>query len=429
MPAYAIIGGQWGDEGKGKIVDFLSERVQIVARFNGGNNAGHTVINDTGEYRFHLSPVGILWPHVTCIIGNGMVVDPDALLEEIQGLQARSIDVSKLLVSDKAHVIMPYHVTIDHLEEGIRAEGGGAIGTTGKGIGPAYMDKAARVGIRMADLLDEKGLLSRLSFIVEQKNSIITKLYGGEPLSLADLYEKCREWSKSLKSYVRPVEPVLHDALAKEQRVLLEGAQGSLLDLDHGTYPYVTSSSSTIGGACTGLGISPRHIQEVTGIFKAYTTRVGAGALPTEMNDDVGNAIRELAWEYGTTTGRPRRCGWFDGVAARYSATVNGMTSAVLTRLDVLDGFSPIKICVAYRLNGEVIDQFPGNTSLLEECEPIYEEFPGWDKPTASARNIADLPQNAVNFVTRIQELLGCPFSMISTGPNREETIMLKPMP
>ena len=429
MPAYAIIGGQWGDEGKGKIVDFLSERVQIVARFNGGNNAGHTVINDTGEYRFHLSPVGILWPHVTCIIGNGVVVDPDALLEEIQGLQARSVDVSKLLVSDKAHVIMPYHVTIDHLEEAIRAEGGGIIGTTGKGIGPAYMDKAARIGLRMADLLDEKGLLSRLSFIVEQKNSLITKVYGGDPLSLGDIYEKCREWGKSLKSYIRPIEPVLHEALAKEERVLLEGAQGSLLDLDHGTYPYVTSSSSTVGGACTGLGISPRHIQEVTGIFKAYTTRVGAGALPTELNDEVGDAIRELAWEYGTTTGRPRRCGWFDGVAARYSATVNGMTSAVLTRLDVLDGFSPIKICVAYRLNGEVIDHFPGNPSTLEACEPIYEEFPGWDKPTASARSITDLPQNAVNFVKRIEELLGCPINMISTGPNREETIMLKPMP
>ena len=427
MPAYAIIGGQWGDEGKGKIVDFLSERVQIVARFNGGNNAGHTVINDTGEYRFHLSPVGILWPHVTCIIGNGVVVDPDALLEEIQGLQARSVDVGKLLVSDKAHVIMPYHVTIDLLQE--QARGGGAIGVTGKGIGPAYMDKAARVGLRMGDLLDEKGLLSRLSFIVEQKNSLITKIYGGEPLSLDDMYEKCREWGKSLKSYIRPVEPILHDALAKEQHVLLEGAQGSMLDLDHGTYPYVTSSSSTIGGACTGLGIGPGYIKEVAGIFKAYTTRVGAGALPTELHDEVGDQIRELAWEYGTTTGRPRRCGWFDGVAARYSATVNGMTSAVLTRLDVLDGFSPIKICVAYRLNGEVIDHFPGSTSLLEACEPIYEEFPGWDKPTASARNMADLPQNAVNFVMRIQELLDCPINMISTGPNREETIMLKPLP
>ena len=426
MPAYAIIGGQWGDEGKGKVVDFLAEKAHMVARFNGGNNAGHTVITSAGEFKFHLIPVGILRPHVTCIIGNGVVVDPDAFLEEVEGLQARSVDMSRLFISDRTHVIMPYHITLDHLEEGVRAESGEAIGTTGRGIGPVYMDKVARTGIRMVDLLDEKALLSRLSFVLEQKNNLITKLYGGTPLSLEETYEKCRGWGRDLKDFIRPVEPIIQEALAADQRIILEGAQGAMLDLDHGTYPFVTSSSSTVGGACTGLGISPRHIQEIAGVYKAYTTRVGAGPLPTELNDEVGDFIRERAWEYGTTTGRPRRCGWFDAVAARYSATVNGVTSAILTRLDVLDGISPVRVCVAYRLNGEVIDGFPTSAQVLQECEPVYEDLPGWEKPTASARNIADLPQAAINYVKRIEELIGCPIDMISTGPGREEAILLR---
>ena len=428
MPAYAIIGGQWGDEGKGKVVDFLSEKAHIVARFNGGNNAGHTVITNAGEFKFHLIPVGILRPQVTCIIGNGVVVDPDAFLEEVTGLQARSVDLNRLMVSDKTHVIMPYHITLDHLEENVRAEGGGAIGTTGRGIGPVYMDKAARTGIRMVDLLDEKALLSRLSFVLEQKNNLITKLYGGTPLSLEETYEKCRGWGRDLKDFIRPVEPIIQEALAADQRVILEGAQGAMLDLDHGTYPYVTSSSPTVGGACTGLGISPRHIKEIAGVYKAYTTRVGSGPLPTELDNEIGEAIRQRAWEYGTTTGRPRRCGWFDAVAARYSATVNGVTSAILTRLDVLDGMSPVRVCVAYRLNGEVIDGFPTSASILEECEPVYEDFQGWEKPTASARNFADLPQEAVNYVKRLEELMGCPIDMVSTGPAREEAILLRSM-
>ena len=428
MPAYAIIGGQWGDEGKGKVVDFLSERAHIVARFNGGNNAGHTVITDAGEFKFHLIPVGILRPHVTCIIGNGVVVDPDAFLEEVSGLQARSVDMDRLFISDRAHVIMPYHITLDHLEESARVDGGGAIGTTGRGIGPAYMDKAARIGIRMVDFLDEKALLSRLSFVLEQKNALITKLYGGTPISLEETYEKCRGWGKDLKSFIRPVEAMIQEALATDQRIILEGAQGAMLDVDHGTYPYVTSSSSTVGGACTGLGISPRHIQEIAGVYKAYTTRVGAGPLPTELDNEIGEAIRQRAWEYGTTTGRPRRCGWFDAVAGRYSATVNGVTSAILTRLDVLDGILPVRVCVAYRLNGEVIDGFPTSAPMLEECEPVYEELPGWDKPTASARNVTDLPQEAVNYVKRLEELMGCPIDMVSTGPGREEAILLRSM-
>ena len=320
MPAYAIIGGQWGDEGKGKVVDFLAENADVVARFNGGNNAGHTVINDLGEFKFHIIPVGILRKSVTPVIGNGVVVDPDALLEEVGVLESRSVDVSRLLISERAHVIMPYHITLDHLEENLRAEGEGVIGTTGRGIGPVYMDKSSRIGIRMADLLDENGLLSKLSFIVERKNSLITKVYGGDPISLDEMYAKCREWGKILKPFIGPTESVIQEMLANDSRLLLEGAQGTMLDLDHGTYPYVTSSSPTVGGACIGLGISPRYIHEVAGVYKSYTTRVGSGALPTELDNEVGEAIRNLAWEYGTTTGRPRRCGWFDGVAARYAA-------------------------------------------------------------------------------------------------------------
>ena len=426
MPAYAIIGGQWGDEGKGKVVDFLAENADVVARFNGGNNAGHTVINDLGEFKFHIIPVGILRKSVMPVIGNGVVVDPDALLEEMEELESRSVDVSRLLISERAHVIMPYHITLDHLEENLRAEGEGAIGTTGRGIGPVYMDKSSRIGIRMADLLDEKGLLSKLSFIVERKNSLITKVYGGDPISLDEMYAKCREWGKTLKPFIGPTESVIQEMLANDRRLLLEGAQGTMLDLDHGTYPYVTSSSPTVGGACIGLGISPRYIHEVAGVYKSYTTRVGSGALPTELDNEIGEAIRRTAWEYGTTTGRPRRCGWFDAVAARYAAAVNGMTSAILTRLDVLDGFSPVKLCVAYKINGEITDRFPSSPSTLEMCEPVYEEFPGWDTPTASARHISDLPQGALDYVRRIEELLGCPISMISTGPGREEAITLK---
>lgn len=425
MPVFVVIGGQWGDEGKGKVVDVLSEKADLVARFNGGNNAGHTVINERGEFKFHLIPVGILRPNVPSIIGNGVVVDPDALFEEITALHESSVDTSQLIISDKAHVVMPYHSRLDHLEESNRAEGGSALGTTGRGIGPAYGDKAARTGIRMADLMDEKGLLSRLSFALERKNAVITKLYGGEPFSLDDIYEKCRDWANRLKPYVRSVEPIIREAMAKDQVLLLEGAQGAMLDLDHGTYPYVTSSSPSVGGACTGLGISPMRIKGVAGVYKAYATRVGAGPFPTELNDEISDTIRSKASEYGVTTGRPRRIGWFDAVAGNYAATLNGMTSAILTRLDVLDGFSPIKICVGYRIRGQVVNQFPSTVRELEECEPVYEEFPGWEKPAAGARKLEELPAEALRYVRRLEELLGCPVSMISTGPDRNEIVVL----
>ncbi len=428
MPAYAIIGGQWGDEGKGKVVDLLSADAHVVARFNGGNNAGHTVITNAGEFKFHLIPAGILRPECVCIIGNGVVVNPDAFLAEVAGLTERNISVARLFISDKTQVIMPYHTMLDGLEEVIRAETGKAIGTTGMGIGPAYMDKAARTGIRMMDLLDEDALFKRLSFVLEQKNAAITRLYGREPVSLEDTYERCLEWGRGLKPFIRPVEPMLQQAFEAGQRVILEGAQGTLLDVDHGTYPYVTSSSPTVGGACTGLGISPLHVRAVAGVYKAYTTRVGGGPFPTELDDEIGEFIRERAGEYGTTTGRPRRCGWFDAVAARYSASINGVTSAILTRLDVLDGISPVRVCVAYRLRGETIREFPTDAASLEACEPVYEDIPGWQQATASVRSMDDLPAEAVSYLERLQELIGCPIDMVSTGPGRDEAIIVKPI-
>lgn len=427
MPAYAVIGGQWGDEGKGKVVDYLARYCQYVVRYSGGNNAGHTVINEKGEFAFHLVPSGIFWPQVSCVIGNGVVVDPGVLLEELQGLQDQGVDTSHLFVSDRAHLIMPYHVVLDMLEE--RAKGAQAVGTTGKGVGPAYMDKVARVGIRVGDLrqaADEDAFLPRLQYVVEQKNALITKVYGGDPLSLEELYHRCLEWGERLGPYIHPTEAVLQEALSRGENVLLEGAQGTLLDIDHGTYPYVTSSSPSIGGAYTGLGIPPQSVAGVVGVFKAYSTRVGGGPLVTELNDDVGNAIRERAWEYGTTTGRPRRCGWFDAVAARYSAALNGFTSIVLTRLDVLDGFSPIEVCTAYCVDGQITHQFPTNASVLERCEPVYEEFPGWTEPTASVQRLDGLPEGALRYVKRLEELIGVPIDLISTGPRREETIPVR---
>ncbi|MEE8443235.1 MAG: adenylosuccinate synthase [Dehalococcoidia bacterium] len=429
MPAYAVIGGQWGDEGKGKVVDYLAEGCNYVVRYSGGNNAGHTVINELGEFSLHLVPSGIFRPEVSCVIGNGVVVDPGVLLGELQGLQERGVDTSNLFISDRAHVIMPYHVILDDLEE--QSKGDQAVGTTRKGVGPAYVDKVARVGIRIGDLrqaTDEDTFLPKLQYVVEQKNAIITKIFGGESLSLHELYQQCLEWDEQLAPYVHPTEVILQEALAKGENILLEGAQGTMLDIDHGTYPFLTSSSPSIGGVFTGLGIPPQALTGVVGIFKAYSTRVGSGPLVTELNDEVGDAIRERAWEYGVTTGRPRRCGWFDAVAARYSAALNGFTSLVLTRLDVLDDFSPVKICTGYRLDGKIIQQFPTNASILERCEPVYEEFPGWTDPTESVQRLEDLPEDAMRYVRRLEELIGVSIDLISTGPRREETIPVRPI-
>ena len=426
MPAYGIIGAQWGDEGKGKVVDYLSANADIVVRFSGGNNAGHTVINGQGEFRLHLVPAGIFRLNVTALIGGGTVVAPGALLEEIAELNSRGVDTSRLFVSDKAHVVMPYHILLDFLEE--QARGESALGTTGRGIGPAYVDKASRSGIRIGDLLDETYLSQRLEAVLQQKNALFTKVYNAEALDLDKTYAQALEVGAKLRPYIASVETMVADALGQGKHVVLEGAQGTMLDLDHGTYPYVTSSSSSIGGAPTGLGISPRDIQGIIGVFKAYSTRVGSGPLPTEIDDKVGDDIRERAWEYGTTTGRSRRIGWFDGVAARYSAMVNGYTSAVLTRLDVLDGLSMVKVCVGYLLDGQRIGHFPTSPALLERCQPLYEEMAGWTEPTANARRVEDLPSAARNYVQRLEQLIGCPIDLISTGPGRDESILIRPI-
>jgi adenylosuccinate synthase len=426
MPAFAVIGGQWGDEGKGKVIDYLAERVSGVVRYAGGNNAGHTVVNDKGEFQLHLVPSGICWPDVYGIIGNGVVVDPEVLMGEINELAERGIDTDKLFISERAHVIMPYHILLDALEE--QSRGDSAIGTTGRGIGPTYMDKTARMGIRVGDLLDPESLRPRLVQTLDFKNKVITAVYGADALDTEEVMEKSLDWGNQLRPYVYPTEQLVQDLLDKDKNILLEGAQGTLLDLDHGSYPYVTSSSPSIGGACTGLGLNPQAIKGVLGVYKAYATRVGGGPMATEMQDEAGEDLRQKAHEFGVTTGRARRVGWFDGVAGRYSQQVNGLTGMVLTRLDILDGFPSVKLCVGYRVDGQDVKRFPSDTRLLAQCEPVYEEMPGWDTPTASATSIDQLPENARAYVRRIEDLVGCPVQIISTGPRRDETILVEPV-
>jgi len=426
MPAYAVIGGQWGDEGKGKVIDYLAGDVDYVVRYAGGNNAGHTVVNEQGTFQLHLVPSGICWPDVRGIIGNGVVVNPDVLRGELDMLSDRGIDTARLYVSERAHVIMPYHILLDNLEE--EARGSGAIGTTGQGVGPAYMDKTGRMGIRIGDLLDSSTLESKLQRTLEFKNALITKIYNKNPLSMEDILVKCREWAQWLRPHVQSTEKLIQNILAGNQRILLEGAQGTLLDLDHGSYPYVTSSSPSVGGACTGLGLNPQSISGVLGVFKAYSTRVGSGPMPSELHDETAELLREKAQEYGTTTGRARRVGWFDAVAARYSRQINGFTGMVFTRLDILDGFSSVKICVGYQVGNEEIDYFPADIALQEKCVPVYEELPGWDTPTASSTKKDQLPVNALNYIQRVEDLVGCPVQIISTGPRREETILVEPV-
>ena len=435
MPAYAVLGAQWGDEGKGKVIDFLARDADIVARFSGGNNAGHTVINAGEEFSLHLVPCGIFWPQALNVIGNGVVADPDVLIEEIDHLQSRGIDMTgRLMLSERAHLVMPYHILLDELME--NARGASALGTTRKGIGPAYSDKAARTGILAADLLDVEELFPRLEVILDYHNAVITKVLGGTAVCLKATFDKCREWAEQLGEYIGPVDNVVRESLDDGGTVLLEGAQGALLDLDHGSYPYVTSSNPTVGGACVGLGIHPRYMGGILGVFKAYSTRVGAGPFPTEFLDEAGETvaggpytvdeIRDLAKEFGATTGRPRRVGWFDAVAARHSARLNGYTSVVLTKLDILDHFDTVKICTSYELDGEVVDDFPASDTALERCKPIYEEHPGWDKPTPSVTRREDLPKEALSYVDRLQELIGSPVYIISTGRERHETVMTR---
>jgi len=424
MPAIAIIGAQWGDEGKGKIVDLLAEKANMVVRFSGGNNAGHTVVNPYGEFRMHLVPSGIFYPEVTCIIGNGVVIDPAALLEEIEALKRRGMAVDRLFISDRAHLIMPYHTLIDALEE--EARGSGALGTTRKGIGPVYVDKVGRLGIRTGDLLQKEAFLERLRFVLEQKNRVLTGVYGAQPLSLKEAYDKYCHYGECLAPFIRETDLMVQEALERKERVLLEGAQGTLLDIDFGTYPYVTSTSTMVGGACSGLGLSPVKINSVIGVFKAYVTRVGSGPMPTELFDETGELIRERAHEYGTTTGRPRRCGWFDAVVGRLSVRINAFSSFALTRLDILDILPSLKICTGYELEGKTLETAPSHSGLLAKCQPVYEELPGWQEDISGLRRFRDLPREARAYVRRLEELLNCPASIISVGPRREQTIVVK---
>jgi adenylosuccinate synthase len=424
MPVVAVIGAQWGDEGKGRMVDMLSAKAKYVVRFSGGDNAGHRVVNPHGEFRLRLTPSGIFYPGVISIIGNGVVINPAVLKEEVDGLNARGIDTSGLRISDRAHLIMPYHIVLEGLEE--KALGNKAIGTTLRGIGPAFADKTARNGIRAGDILDMTVFRERLATVLEQKNKILIGVYGERPLSLDEIFRQYRAYADRWAPFIGDTSTLLAEAVACDENILLEGAQGVLLDPDFGTYPFVTSSSPTAANACLGSGIAPGQLSQVLGIFKAYQTRVGAGPMPTELNDEVAETIRERGREFGTVSGRPRRCGWFDAVAARLSVRVNGLNAAAITRLDILDTLPQLKIGTAYQLDGRTVKDFPASITVLEKCHPIYEEMPGWNKPLGDIRLFKDLPVNARKYIKRLEELIGCPVILISVGQHRDQTIVRK---
>jgi adenylosuccinate synthase len=426
MPVVAIVGAQWGDEGKGRVVDMLAQQARMVVRFSGGDNAGHSVVNPHGEFKLHLIPSGIFDPGVACIIGNGVAINPGVLIGEIDRLNERGVDTSNLFISDRAHLIMPYHLLLDGMEE--EARGGGAIGTTLKGVGPAFTDKAARLGIRAGDLLDKKALKERLGAVLEYKNVILTRVYGAKPLSLDEVYARYCRYGERLAPHIRETTIMIDEALGRREMIILEGAQGALLDPDFGTYPYTTSSSPLASGACLGAGLGPARLDRALGVYKAYCSRVGSGPMPTELKDKTGDLIRERAHEYGTTTGRPRRCGWFDAVAARFSSRINGLTGAVVTRLDILDILPGLKICVGYELDGKAIDYFPASVTELARCKPVYEELPGWQAPTTGIRRYEELPVEARGYIARLEELIGCPVNLICVGPEREEVIEKTPI-
>lgn len=421
MTVTAIVGAQWGDEGKGRIVDYLAQRADMVIRFQGGDNAGHTVVNDRGDFRLHLVPSGIFNPATRCIIGPGAVVNPDTLLAEMAELAAAGVDLANLWLSERAHVVLPYHRLLDGLEEGAR--GGKSIGTTKRGIGPAYADKAARTGVRLGDLLRPAYLRERLAAALPQKNLTLAH-FGQPPLALDDLLALAETWCSALGSRIVDALPLVQAAVRGGQAVLLEGQLGVMRDLDWGTYPFVTSSSPIAGGAAAGAGLPPAAITEVIGVVKAYCTAVGAGPFPTELKDDTGEQLRTVGQEYGATTGRPRRCGWLDAVALPYAAWLNGFTGLAITKLDVLDGLPELKICTGYRLDGEIIARVP-DTPDMERCEPVYEAWPGWSEPTRDARTWNDLPAKAQAYLRRIEELAGAPIRYVSVGPEREQLIVI----
>ncbi|GAA0860299.1 adenylosuccinate synthase [Clostridium nitritogenes] len=426
MSAFIVIGAQWGDEGKGKMTDYLAEEADVVVRFQGGNNAGHTVVVGDKEYKLRLIPSGILYDDKTNVIGNGVVVDPKALFEEIEYLEGVGVKVTpeKLIISDRAHLIMPYHKVLDKLKE--KARGKNDIGTTGRGIGPCYTDKFERCGIRVCDLMHENVFREKLEQNIEAKNAYITKVLGGEPLNYEEILKEYLELAKKLRPFVADTSVKVYDSILADKTVLFEGAQGMLLDIDYGTYPYVTSSNTTAGGVASGSGIGPRMITNAVGIAKAYTTRVGKGPFPTELDNEVGEWIREKGHEYGVNTGRSRRCGWLDLVILKTSVRVSGLTSLAVTKIDTLAGLDKIKVCVGYKFNGEIIDYFPASLEDLALCEPVYEEFDGWDDSVANARSYDELPENAKKYIERIEEFTGTRVSIVSVGPKRDQTMRVK---
>ncbi len=421
MSVTIIVGAQWGDEGKGKIVDMLSENIDIVARYQGGANAGHTVCIGDKNYVLHLIPSGIFHKKVQCVIGNGVVIDPVALMDEIKMITSFGIKIEgRLFISHNAHVIMPYHKLLDS----IREEGAQKIGTTGRGIGPAYIDKYMRTGIRVVDLLDRKTLREKLTRNIEEKNQILSKVYGKTEMDVDKIVAEYQQFDTMIDPYITDTTSLLNTALRKKKRILAEGAQGALLDVDHGTYPYVTSSNPTSGGACTGLGIPPTSVKRIIGIAKAYSTRVGNGPFPTELIDSTGEQLRKIGHEFGATTGRPRRCGWLDMVSLKYSLMVNGINEIALTKLDVLDEFDEIKICVGYTINGKTVTSFPTDVPKLESAVPVYKTFKGWSEKISDIKKWKQLPKRCISYVESIERLAGVPVSIVSVGARRDQTIL-----
>ena len=423
MPAIVLIGAQWGDEGKGKVTDLLGGQVSYVVRYQGGNNAGHTVITPDGEkYALHLLPSGVLTPGCTPVIGNGVVIDPKVLISEIDGLVARGLSCERLLISADAHLIMPHHRALDRVVE--RYLGSARIGTTGRGIGPAYGDKVARVGIRVQDLLDPGILRKKLEMVLREKNQILVKVYNRKAIEVGTVVEEYLGYAERLRPYIADTRLILAKALENNETVLLEGAQATLLDVDHGTYPFVTSSNPTAGGACVGSGIAPTRISQVIGVIKAYTTRVGSGPFPAELFDENGAHLSKVGVEFGTTTGRPRRCGWFDAVVGRYAVRVNGITDLVVTKLDVLSGLPKVPICVGYEVDGERLSEMPMTQTAFHHATPVYEELDGWWEDISKARDVAELPDTAQRYIARIEELCGAQVSVVGVGPGREENVI-----
>lgn len=422
MSTVVIVGAQWGDEGKGKVIDYLAGEADVVVRGQGGNNAGHTVMVGDKRYALHLIPSGILYPNTINIIGNGVVFDPEGFLKEVEELESQGVPTDNIKISDRAHVILPYHKVIDALAE--KSRGSEMIGTTKKGIGPCYMDKVERSGIRICDLMDKDVFIKKVSLQVSKKNEIIEKLYGGEKLDKDEIITKYLGYADEIRKYVYDTTVTVYDAVKKNKKVLFEGAQGTLLDIDLGTYPYVTSSHPISGGFAVGAGIGPNMIEEVLGIIKAYTTRVGKGPFVTELENEVGDRIRVAGNEFGTTTGRPRRCGWLDGVMLRYSARINGLTALSIMLLDVLSGFDKISICTGYKIGDKVIENFPASLDVLGKCEPIYEVLDGWHEDISTCTSYEELPLNARKYLDRIEEFVGVPIKIISVGPKRSQTII-----